>query len=63
MGSTRSGRPGASGPLLQRRHQGGLRGPGSGAADGADGDSSTHRPQTGRKMQFSHLIIQSHVQM
>lgn len=46
--STRSGRPGASGPLYHWRHQGSLHGPGSGAADGADGDSSTHRPQTGR---------------
>lgn len=43
----RSGRSGASGPLLHGGHQGGVHGPGSGAADGADGDSSTHRPQTG----------------
>lgn len=28
----------ASGPLHHRRHQGCVHGPGSGAADGADGD-------------------------
>lgn len=37
-----------SGPLHHRGHQGGLYGPGSGAAHGDDGDSPTHRPQAGK---------------
>lgn len=49
-----SGCPRAAGPLRHRRHQGGVHGPSSGASDGADGDSSTHRPQAGNTHTHTH---------
>lgn len=51
-----SGCPGASGPLRNRGHQGGVHSPGSGAADGAHGDSAAHRPQTGTNTLFIFFL-------
>lgn len=42
-----SGRSSAAGSLHHGGHQRGVHGPGSGTADGADGDSPTHWSQTG----------------
>lgn len=55
----RSGSTGAVGPLHHGGHQGGVHGPGSGATDGDDGDSSAHWSQTGTCVICSSLKVWS----